>query len=377
MQTFGRVWSVLDEQVESGRFPGYAAAVRHAGETEIHPGGVLAVGSSVPMQPDTLFRIASLTKPIGAALTLGLVQDGVFALDDPVARWLPELASPRVLEARDAPLDRTRPAERAITIRHLLTFTAGFGITMERSPRQAAMRVAGVHPSALPPPLSPDEFVARVSEIPLAFEPGDGWLYDTGTDILGVLLARAMGQPLHELITERVMEPLGMTDTGFWATETERLATAYIPGPDGLDVLDPPDGVFARPPAFEKLSGGLVSTVTDVVRFYCAMADGGAPILTRESVAAMTTDHLTGEQRQQALPFVGPASSWGLATSVDIDASAPGTFPGRWGWTGGTGTAAYVDPGRDLVGVLLTQRAMTGPLDSFDDFAVAVAELAS
>jgi CubicO group peptidase (beta-lactamase class C family) len=107
------------------------------------------------------------------------------------------------------------------------------------------------------------------------------------------------------------------------------------------------------------------------------MADGGAPLLTRESLAAMTSDNLTGEQRQQALPFVGPASSWGLATSVDLDASGPGTYPGRWGWTGGTGTAAYVDPGRDLVGVLLTQRAMTGPADTPDDFWVAVAELAS
>jgi CubicO group peptidase (beta-lactamase class C family) len=138
-------------------------------------------------------------------------------------------------------------------------------------------------------------------------------------------------------------------------------------------VLDPPHGIFASPPRIEELSSGLVSTAPDVLRFYSAMADGGGPVLTADSVALMTADALSGGQRGQALPIVGPGASWGLATGVDIGAAEPWMAPGRWGWDGGTGTTAYVDPVRGTVGVLLTQRAMTGPQDGFGDFWTAVA----
>jgi CubicO group peptidase (beta-lactamase class C family) len=224
--------------------------------------------------------------------------------------------------------------------------------------------------------MSGDEFVARVADLPLAFQPGEGWLYDTGIDILGVLLTRATGKPLHDLFAERITGPLGMGSTGFWAPHVDRLATAYRPGPDGLAVLDPPDGLYAAPPAFEELSSGLLSTAPDLLRFYGAMADGGAPVLTAGSVALMTADALTDAQRRQALPIIDPGASWGLATGVDIAAVEPWMAPGRWGWTGGTGTTAYVDPTRGTVSVLLTQRAMTGPQDGFDDFWTVVAEAA-
>jgi CubicO group peptidase (beta-lactamase class C family) len=374
---FEGVWQVLDAQVASGRIPGYVSAVRVGGEIEIRTGGRTAVEpASAPMREDTVFRIASLTKQMGGALTLSLVQDGVLALDDPIARWLPEAANARVLVAPDASLDRTTEVERPITVRHLLTMTSGWGVRMEDTPRQAAMMDRGVFPGPLPPDLSGDEFVARVAEVPLAFQPGDGWLYDTGTDLLGVLVARAVGKPLADLFAERISGPLGMASTGFWMADVGRLATAYRPGPDGLEVLDPPDGRFSRPPRFEKLSGGLVSSAADVLRFYTAMADGGAPVLAAASVGLMTTDALTDEQRRQAGPFVGPGASWALATGVDVEAAEPWMAPGRWGWTGGTGTTAHVDPARRTVGVLLTQRAMTGPQDRFDDFWTAVANAA-
>ena len=375
--SFQSIWEVQDAQVASGRIPGYVAAVRIGGRTEVRPGGRTAVDASAPMRNDTLFRIASLTKQIGGALTLALVQEDVLALDDPIARWLPEAAKPRVLMTPDAPLDRTVDAPRPITVRHLLTCTSGWGISMAETPVRTAMIERGVHPGPLPPPMSGDEFVATVAALPLAFPPGEGWLYDTGIDLLGVLLARATGQPLSELIAERVTRPLGMADTSFWTEDVDRLATVYAPGPDGLNVLDPPDGLFARPPAFEKLSGGLVSTAPDLLRFYSAMADGGAPVLTSDSVARMTADALTDAQRAQATPFVGPGASWGLGTSVDVEASEPWMAPGRWGWTGGTGTTAHVDPARGTVAVLLTQRAMTGPLDGFADFWTAVARAAA
>jgi CubicO group peptidase (beta-lactamase class C family) len=373
----GRVWPVPDAQVASGRIPGYVAAARVGGQVTVRAGGRTAVGTGSPaMREDTLFRIASVTKPIGGALALSLVQDGVLTLDDPVARWLPEAASPRVLLSPGAPLDQTTDVTRPITVRHLLTLTCGWGAVLEETPLQAAMMERGVYPGPLTPQMSGDEFVARVAGLPLAFQPGEGWLYDTGIDLLGVLLARATGKPLSHLVAERITGPLGMIATSFGTPDTGRLATAYQPGPGGLEVLDPPDGVFAGPPRFEELSSGLVSTAPDLLRFFCAMADGGTPVLTAGSVALMTADALTSGQRQQALPIVGPGGSWGLATGVDVEAAEPWMAPGRWGWDGGTGTTARVDPVRGVVGILLTQRAMTGPLDGFGDFWTAMAAAA-
>jgi CubicO group peptidase (beta-lactamase class C family) len=376
-RSFESVWQVPDAQVASGRIPGYVAAIRVGGQVEVRAGGRTATPTdSAPMGEDTLFRIASLTKPMGGALTLSLVRDGALALDDPIARWLPEAASPRVLLAPGAPLDRNTAVQRPITVRHLLTLTCGWGAVLEETPLQAAMMERGVYPGPLTPQMSGDEFVARVSGLPLAFQPGEGWLYDTGIDLLGVLLARATGKPLSDLLAERITGPLGMTSSSFWTPHVDRLATAYRPGPGGLEVLDPPYGVFAGPPRFEELSSGLVSTAPDVLRFFCAMADDGGPVLTAESVALMTADALTDGQRRQALPIVGPGGSWGLATGVDVEAVEPWMVPGRWGWEGGTGTTAHVDPTRDTVGVLLTQRQMTGPLDGYGDFWAAVAAAA-
>jgi CubicO group peptidase (beta-lactamase class C family) len=301
----------------------------------------------------------------------------VVALDDPIARWLPEAARPRVLESPDAPLDRTVEVVRPITVRHLLTGTGGWGAVIDATPLQAAMIERGVFPGPLTPTMSGDEFVARVAGLPLAFQPGEGWLYDTGIDVLGVLLVRATGTSLSDLVAERITAPLAMASTAFWARDVDRLATAYVPGPDGLEVLDPPDGLFARPPSFEELSSGLVSTAPDVLRFCCAMADGGAPILRADSVALMTTDALTADLRRTGAPVLGPGESWGLSAGVDVEAAQPWMAPGRWGWTGGTGTTAHVDPMRGTVAVLLTQRAMTGPQDGFDDFWTAVADAAT
>jgi CubicO group peptidase (beta-lactamase class C family) len=372
-----RIWQVLDAQVASGRIPGYVAAVRVRGRVAVRARGRSAVGAeSEPMGEDSLFRIASITKPMGGALTLSLAQDGVLGLDDPIARWLPEAASPRVLVAPDAALDRSTAVQQPITVRHLLTLTSGWGVVLDTTPLQAAMQERGIYPGSLPLQMSGDESVARVAELPLAFQPGQGWLYDTGINVLGVLLARATGTPLSKLLAERITGPLGMASTGFGTRDVGRLATAYRPVPGGLEVLDLPDGAFAGPARFEELSGGLVSTAPDVLRFYCAMADGGHPVLTTESVARMTADALTDAQRRQALPIVGPGASWGLATGVDVEAVEAWMAPGRWGWNGGTGTTAYVDPTRGTVGVLMTQREMTGPQDGFDDFWAAVAAAA-
>jgi len=353
---FVTVWSALQAQVESGLLPGYAAAVRYRGEVEVHTGGCLRLGGPAPVQPDSLFRLASLSKPFAGALAFSLVEQGVLALDEPVARWLPELAEPRVLARPGGPLTETVPAQRPITVRHLLTSTPGFGGLWDGSPLSTAIEERQLEPGALPSPIGADEFMARLGGLPLAAQPGERWLYHLSTDVLSVLLVRATGRPLSELLADRVTGPLGLTSTGFWAADPARLTTAYLPVGGRLALLDDVDGVAARPPAFQTLSAGLLSTAPDVLAFLGALADGGAPVVGPASVAAMTTDSLSPEQRAQISGFVGPGRSWGMQTGVQVDPGEPWAAPGRFGWDGGTGTTGWADPERDLVAVLLTTR---------------------
>jgi len=338
----------------------------------VHAAGRLAVGDSAPVRPDTLFRIASLSKPFGGVLTLGLVHDGVVALGDPVGRWLPEFAEPRVLADPGGPLDDTVPAEQPITVGDLLFMTPGFGLRMDESPLAQEMWAQGVSPGPLGPTVGPDEFAARLGRLPLAAQPGTAWLYHSGSDVLGVLLSRATGRSLGDLMAERVTGPLGLADTTFWTPHVDRLATAYTPGDDGLRVRDPADGVFSRPRAFESLGGGLVSTAPDVLALLAALADGGAPVLDAASTAALTSDRLTDGQRASAQEFLGPGRTWGGNVEVTLEVTDPWTTVGRFGWTGGTGTTGYADPTLDLVAVLLTQREMTGPHDGPEAFWQAV-----
>jgi CubicO group peptidase (beta-lactamase class C family) len=378
MTDFDRIWQVADGWVEQGRIPGYAAAVRIGGETRISTGGRLSLDpASAPVQADSLFRIASVTKPIAAALALSLVQDGVFGLDDPIATWLPEAAEPRVLVDPNGPLDATVPADRAIRVRDLLSFTSGWGVVMQPSPLQTALFERHLFPDAIPPRLPTDQFVQQLCSLPLAFQPGQGWLYHLGLDLLGPLIVRATGRTNEELLAERITGPLGLSDTSFTTPDLTRMATQYRPVDGRLELIDPPDGLYAQaPPIMEQLASGLVSTVGDVMRFYCAMADGGAPVLTPESLAAMTSSQLDAAQQASAAGFLGPDESWGLGTAVDVGGASPWMAPGRWGWTGGTGTTAYVDPQRGTVSVLLTQRAMASPDDSPEAFWQAVADAA-
>ncbi|MBB3674935.1 serine hydrolase domain-containing protein [Modestobacter versicolor] len=372
LSRFVTVWSGLQAQVARGRLPGFAAAVRYRGVTEVHAGGCLELGGTTPVRPDSLFRLASLSKPFAGVLALSVVEDGLLGLDDPVSRWLPELAEPRVLVDRAGRLDDTVPAERPITVRHLLTSTPGFGGLWDDSPLDQAVHAAGLGPGPLPPELVPEEYLARLGELPLAAQPGASWLYHLSTEVLSVLLARVAGQPLHELLHARVTGPLGLADTGFWATDPARLGPAYLPDGAGFELIDPADGRSSRPPVFEGLAAGLVSSAPDVLAFFAALADGGAPVLGPGSVAALTSDALTGAQRAEAATFLGAGRSWGLQVGVQVEAAEPWAQPGRWGWDGGTGTTAYADPDRDLVAVLLTARG-TSPAESFlGDFWQAV-----
>jgi CubicO group peptidase (beta-lactamase class C family) len=366
-------WQLLDRQLSDGRFPAYAAAVRHRDRVSYRVGGTLAADSDQPVRPDTQFRIASLTKPVAGVLALNLIGDGLLALDDPIARWLPELAEPRVLRTPASELDDTVPAERPILVRHLLSFTAGIGLVLAESPIQRALAESRLAPGALLPPFDADEYLARAGALPLAHQPGSTWLYHCCADLLGVLLARATGRTVAELLAERLTGPLGLRSTAFYAADPSRLTAHYIPTADGLRLFDPPDGRYAQPPMFESLGGGLVSTVEDYLRFL-AVFGGDTGVLDRDAVRLMTSESLRPEQRAGVAQLMGPDVSWGLCVGLDLAAREPWMAPGRFGWNGGSGTTAWIDPSRELTAVLLTSRMMLGATGDFDDFWRALAE---
>jgi CubicO group peptidase (beta-lactamase class C family) len=349
---------IIEAAVARGDAPGVVAAVARGNETHIAAAGVMAAGGP-PMRPGTLFRIASITKPVTAAVVLSLVEDGVLGLDKPVDRLLPELAERRVLRRPDGPLDDTIKAERAVTTRDLLTFTWGFGMqgAMFMSPEPwpivsavAERELSSFGPASPDTTPEPDTWMARLGELPLLAQPGERWLYSAGSQVLGVLAARAAGAPFEDVMRERVLGPLGMDDTAFHAADTGRLATAYENVDGKLTVRDRPDGQWSRPPRFPDGAAGLVSTAADLVTFGRMLLRGGEPVLQKGTVAEMTRDQLTPEQRANVWPgfsFLGDRG-WGYGVSVT-----------EWGysWEGGSGTAWASVPGRNTTVVVLTQRA--------------------
>ena len=371
-----RMHDVMAGHVTRGQVPGLVALISRRGETHVDAIGMKTIGGNDPMRRDTIFRIASLSKPITAAAAMILVEECKLRLDDPVDRWLPELADRKVLRAIDSPLDDTVPAKRAITLRDLLTFRLGLGAVMvfpEQYPIQKAMTEAGVAPGPFLPTQAPDEVMRRYGSLPLLHQPGEKWMYDTGSHILGVLIARVSGQTLEAFLRERIFAPLGMKDTGFHVPEAklERLATSYWTAggtSSGLVVFDEArGGRFAKPPVFESGSGGLVSTADDYLAFCRMMLSkgkhGSERILSRPSVELMTTDHITLEQKA-ASPFFAnfwDNRGWGFGLSIITRRNDIAGVPGRFGWDGGYGTSGYSDPTEDLIGILMTQRVWDSP----------------
>ena len=354
-----RLEDVAASYVGDETHPGLVALVARGDEVHVCALGTLSIGGK-PVERDSLFRIASTTKPITAAATLALVREGLLSLDEPVARLLPELANPRVLARADGPIDDTVASRRAITVRDLLTFTHGFGMVMEMFmspepwPIVAAANAAGLGTFGPPVPgesPTPDEWIKRMGALPLVTQPGERWLYNAAAQVLGVLCARAAGTSYDDVVRTRVTEPLGMRDTGFFTNETDRLATCYAPTPDGLVVNDPADGAWSNPPVFPDGAAGLVSTVDDLLAFARMLLRAGDPILPEDLVRQMTTDQVTPQQRAGAEAFLGDRS-WGFGQSVTVSGPRAGAF----GWDGGLGTSWLVDPVRDLVVIVLTQR---------------------
>lgn len=356
-----RIAAAVTAAVAEGQVPGAAWRVDRHGE-------VLSRGAAGDgIGPETVFRLSSTTKPIVAAAAMALLDEGLLELDQPVDSLLPELSHRQVLvDATDAAAG-TVPAARSITVRDVLTFRLGLGLDFTApwpSPTMTALAEAGLPigppaPQAAPPP---DEWLRLLGTVPLAHQPGERWLYHAGAGVLGVLIARAAGRPLPEVLAERVLRPLGMDSTGFGVPPSarDRLGPHWTPpGPDGTrEVYDAADGQWARPPAFPDGGDGLVSTVDDLAAFARMLQTGGCapdgrPVLTGDAVRAMTTE--------QVGPVDDEGGGWGLGIGVRITDEPGGRHAGSYGWDGGLGSSWWADPVTGVSAVLLTNQMWASP----------------
>jgi CubicO group peptidase (beta-lactamase class C family) len=385
-----RMHDVMAGYVDRGQVPGLVALVSRAGELRVDALGSLAVGGQSRVQRDTIFRIASMTKPVTAAAAMILVEECQLRLDEPVDRLLPELADRKVIKRFEGALDDTVPAKRSITVRDLLTFRMGFGIVVAPPDPCPILKAASDLRIGLGPPSprsmpAPDEWIRRLGSLPLMHQPGKKWMYSTGSDVLGVLIARASGQPFEAFLRERIFDPLGMKDTGFSvpAEKINRLATSYATNPQtgAFEVYDQPaNGQWSRPPAFPAGASGLVSTADDFLAFSQMMLNkgklGSVRILSRPSVELMTTDQLTPEQKATSglTEVFFESRGWGFGVSIVTRRTDLAASIGMYGWDGGLGTSWRADPAENLTGILLTQCMWPSPSgpDVFLDFWAAL-----
>lgn len=370
-----RLHDAADRYSEEGYVTGAITLVERRGETHVHVTGLKDRERNLPLTRDTIFRIASMSKPITAVAAMILVEEGKLRLDEPVDRLLPELANRQVLRSPDAALDDTVPANRPITLRDLLTFRLGFGILTlapSETPIGKAMAEAKIMGLKPPIPHDPDEWMKRFGALPLIHQPGERWMYHTGSDVLSVLVARAAGIGLEAFLRQRIFEPLGMKDTGFSvpAGKLDRLASCYAVNAETLQLDlydDAAASSWASPPAFPSGGGGLVSTVDDYLAFARMMLNGGKlgseRILSRVTVETMTTDQITPEQKAASNFFPGfwDGRGWGFGVAVATERRAINMTPGGFGWNGAYGTNWCSDPREEMICILMIQRLGLGP----------------
>jgi CubicO group peptidase (beta-lactamase class C family) len=353
----------IREVCDAGLLAGAVTVVWQRGELlQVNDIGYRDIDAGLPMTSDTLFRIASMTKPVTVAAVMSLVDEGKLALKDPIARWAPELADVRVLDDPHGPLDRTHPVNRAILIEDLLTHTSGlaYAFSVSGPISKAYMR--------LPFNQGPDAWLAELAKLPLVHQPGARVTYSHAIDLLGVIASRIDGRPFYQVLDERVLGPAGMPDTGFFvsAEARRRAATMYrLTDEHELQhgVMGPP---HLTPPSFCNAGGGLWSTADDYLRFVRMLLGGGmvdgVRVLSPESARLMRTDRLTDEQKRHnflgAPYWVGRGFGLNLSVVTDPAKSAPLFGPGGLGtftWPGAFGTWWQADPTADLILLYLIQ----------------------
>ncbi|WP_086848558.1 serine hydrolase domain-containing protein [Amycolatopsis kentuckyensis] len=365
-----RIDAHFDRYVEDGRLPGWLAVVsRHGRIVHLGRGGARDVEASSPVEADTLWRIFSMSKPITSVAAMMLAEEGLLELDDPISRWLPEFASPRVYVKGSALAPLTEPATSPIRVWHLLTHTAGLTYGFHHGhPVDAIYRAAGFE-WGTPPGLDLAACSSRWAALPLVFQPGTEWNYSVATDVLGRLVEVVSGLPLDEFFETRIFAPLGMTDTGFVASSPSRLAAMYV--------RDPASGRAVRNDAFGRIGtarpdclsggGGLVSSAPDYWRFTEMLLRGGAldgvRLLSPRTVALMASNHLPGRVDLEAfgrplfaeMPFDGHGFGLGFSVLEDPVKARTLSSPGEFAWGGAASTAFWVDPDEDLTVGFYTQ----------------------
>jgi CubicO group peptidase (beta-lactamase class C family) len=357
--------------VEEGSFAGVVTLVARQGEVaHCECVGVMDKETGRPMQPDTLFRIYSMTKPVTSVALLMLYEEGRVRLSDPVSRFIPEFRDLKVFR-RSLPIGMELAGlQREITIRDLLTHTAGLGYGgLEDSPVEAMYR----NPELLPwQGCSLEEFVAALVKLPLVQQPGTRWRYSAATDVVGRLVEIISGMTLDRFFAEHIFQPLGMVDTGFVVPpeKLSRFATVYMHQPDGsLKAADTPEkSAFVGSVPF-------LSTIADYFRFSQMLLNNGAldgmRLLSRKTVELMTTNHLPPSM----LPFGDKDDGYGfgLGVSVLMDMSRYGSLgsAGTYEWGGAANTAFWIDPKEKLIGILMTQFMPAWHFPLSDDFRMA------
>ena len=362
--------SLLQSYVDDGTVAGMVTLLYRRGEiAQVAALGYADIEAGRPMQRDTIFRLASMTKPITAVAALTLVDAGKIGLNDPIERWIPELANPRVLDDPRGPLVKTHPAARPITVAHLLTHRSGIAGQFDTG--ELAAPVATLREGD---PIF-DVWMRRVAALPLAYDPGTRFNYGTSHDVLGVLVSRVTGMSLEDYMQAAIFTPLGMTDTAFWVppAKRDRLAVVYARDPQTGRSVAAPRVAPSAPPNFQSGSGKLFSTADDYLKFARMLLGkgrlGNQRVLTRPTVAMMTTNWLTPAQLAQG--FVGQADFWasqgfGLGVSVTTNIAKldpqrnPFSLVGSFGWPGATGVYWRADPVEDLIAIYMVQSANPG-----------------
>jgi CubicO group peptidase (beta-lactamase class C family) len=365
---------VLEKAVERGAASGAVALIGRGDNVHVLAIGTKTLGAADPMRRDSIFRISSLTKPVTAAATMMLIEDGKFRLDEPVDDLLPELSRRQVLRNLASPLSDTVPAKRSITAEDLLTMRCGMGVVLappDTYPVQRAIseqKLVGFGPPDPASELTPDAWIHGLSALPLMSQPGESWMYNTGSYVLGVLIARASGTSLSDFLKERIFDPADMRDTGFVVPKAkmDRFVDAYRPAAEGLELYDAAaGGAWSAVPAFPDGGAGLVSTAEDYFAFSRLILRGGTVgnrrLLSQASIEAMTHNHLTPAERSRALPILAPNHGWGYGMSVVIEGTPEGVPSGSFGWNGGLGTSWVAVPRSDMSVILMTQTAFRSP----------------
>ena len=371
-QRFSRMRTVMERHVEQGTLPGLVTLVSYHGNVYCDVFGTRTFGGE-PMTRDSIFRITSMSKPITAVAAMILVEECVLRLDEPIDRFLPELANRDVLRSVDAQLDDTEPARRPITLRDLLTFRSGLGMVLTSDNYPILQAIDELDVMVGPPiPRTPhtlDEWLRRMGTLPLMYQPGERWQYNIGSDLLAALVARASEQPFDVFLRERIFEPLNMHDTGFYvpADKLGRFVGCYAVDDDTrvattIDGID--DSQWSTPPLFPTGRDGLVSTIDDYFAFGQMLLNygtyGNERILSRSSVELMTTNHLTYEQQQDGSLFLD-GRGWGFGMAVVTQHLSVGSPVGMYGWDGGFGTSWANDPSHGVVGILMSQAVWQSP----------------